>query len=228
MFDRLHELYEKGLGYGVGIEPLIRQEVTDILSPEQLNDFLQSTRKYENHLSYSHVTSQFITRLIQTSYDSDNNGFFFDTSSLKDLVNFGLCLNGSEDRVLNLYVDGDLGNGCFSHVYHSNISIDGSVGDEAGFKAENSTIRVSGDGGIRHGWGAVNSYLEINCVSNALANYAERSTFVVNSVGNIPGKLASGCTFKTANKETYEKLKKLIPSENSVYFIHQDGSEEKK
>ncbi|MBI4453658.1 hypothetical protein HY636_03365 [Candidatus Woesearchaeota archaeon] len=100
-------------------------DMTGVLTPEDINEFLLTTKRFREYNEYSERTGEFITKLIQNSYDAGNNNFGLNTKKLKTSIGgLGRNLQGYPERILSLQIDGD-------------------VGDECGFRAAYCTFKTS-------------------------------------------------------------------------------------
>jgi len=247
LFEGLEEVlkqYEDVLDNNLNLD-----EVKAILTPEQINTFLQATIPYEAHKNYAENTGYFITKLIQNSYDAGNNGFKLNTNTLPTAINYiGLKLEGKKDKPLELLVEGDVGYLCGYAAKYSTISIAGDAGNWCGAEAKHSKINIAGDAGNWCGDGAKYStisiagnagnwcgdgakYSTISIAGNAgdcCGEWADYSTIsIAGDVGGGCGRDAKCSVFKTPNRKTLKKLKQWVAKGegNKLYFINPDGSE---
>ena len=184
--------------------------IDDILAPSDINAFLQVTIKYEQHQNYDWRTGKFISQLIQISYDAGNNGFVLNTQKVK-LGYLGDKIQGTEERKIELKIEGDAGNYCGSNSKDSTITIEGNVRDNCGFDSKNSTIIIRGNAGNWCGW------------------YSNNSTITIEgNVENWCGESSNNSTFKVKNKELYERLKTELDfkKRNTLFLIRPNGKEE--
>ncbi|MFH1637494.1 MAG: hypothetical protein ABIB71_03655 [Candidatus Woesearchaeota archaeon] len=133
--------------------------VNSVLTPEQINSFLQATIKYEGHKKYSQNTGFFITRLIQNSHNAGNNKFTLHTKALsKEINGIGYELKGRGNNVLEIIVDGDAGHSCGYEAENINrIYISGNAQNWCGLRAKNiKRLCIVGNVGRSYGEKAKN------------------------------------------------------------------------
>ncbi|MFH1638127.1 MAG: hypothetical protein ABIB71_06900 [Candidatus Woesearchaeota archaeon] len=223
-FEELIKEYEKAFASKVTTWNYILDEhnissikTKAILSPEQIQNFLQATRKYEEHKRYSPNTGLFITRLIQNSHDAGDNLFKLETRTLSKRIHFlGYNLQGKGNNLLEIIVDGNAGDSCGLRAKNlRKLYIQGDVGDDCSKCATNiDGIFIAGYCGEWCGYGAENI-----------------REFYLNGNVNVfgCGSKTKNSTFKTPNQETLQLLKKNVPTDkgNKIYFI-KENSEEKR
>ncbi|MBI4453652.1 hypothetical protein HY636_03335 [Candidatus Woesearchaeota archaeon] len=190
--------------------------IEDVLTVEDINAFLQLTVGFEDYeKDYSRGTSRFINRLIQNSYNAGYNNFVLNTIVLsKKLDHFGENFCGLPYRMISVQIDGDIGVNCGMNAFCSSFTINGNANSCCGYKIYNSIITVKGDVGNWFGFGAKYSSFTINEGVNT-DNYTDDTI---------------GCTFKTQNPKTLDKLLEYFQKNKShkFYLIHPDGTEELK
>ena len=122
-------------------------EITDILTPADINTFLQLTIQHEQHKKYCVRTGRVILKLIQNSYDAGHNNFTFDTTALKEIDDFGSDLEGTEERPIEITITGNTGDWCGCLSKHLTYKITGNTGEGCGRESKNSTFEISGNTG---------------------------------------------------------------------------------
>ncbi|MFH1637495.1 MAG: hypothetical protein ABIB71_03660 [Candidatus Woesearchaeota archaeon] len=214
-FEELVKKYERILAISTYYVSGVLDEIDSILQPEQIDSFLQSTIRYDEHKNYSENTGLFITRLIQNSHNAGNNRFMLNTKALsKDINYIGGELKGREKNLLEIIVGGDCGEAC--GIWAKNIRkirIARNAGKKCGFGANNlKELYIGGNAGEFCGSGALNI----------------RQIYIGGKAQSICGDTARNSTFKTPNEETLRLLKKNVPKGqgNKIYFIHPDNHEE--
>lgn len=185
------------------------QNQSDILTPAEINLFLQATIGFEERKKYSELTGIFITRLIQNSYNAGHNNFKLNTKNRKGLHYFGSFLEGKEGNPLTIYGEGDVGHLCFNSAEHIIFSIKGNVGQQCGHYATNSIFSIRGDVRFELGYSAT------HCTFLIEGNLGDRGSW-----------MAKKSTFKTPNEKTLEKLRRDVPINNTIIYVRQDGTEE--
>jgi len=144
-FEELEELYKRELDFkaeGHSSRPIL----TQILTPEQVNTFLQTTVKYEKHKNYTDSTGLFISRLIQNSYDHGYNSFTLDTTALKEIDTIGY-IKGTPRNPIEITIIGNTGNVCGYRTKYITFNITGNIGHNCGFESRNSTFNITGNVG---------------------------------------------------------------------------------
>ena len=130
-------------------------KITTILTPAEINSFLQTTQQYADH-RYYHRTGLVISSLINNSYSSGYNGFSINTT--EDLPRINFVMNniiGKETNPLLISVQGNIGYYVGYRTQYSAFTFNGSVG-ECGDEAQNSTFLFNGEAGLCSGRGAKN------------------------------------------------------------------------
>ena len=126
-----------------------------VLTPAEINSFLQSTKMYEDHGNYSRKTGRIISLLIQNSYNKGYNDFYLNTKALSNISNLGACVIGTEDNPLSVAVQGDIESNLGHGAQYSNFNLSGTVGDLCGSKARYSSFSLDRSVGERCGKGAI-------------------------------------------------------------------------
>ncbi|MFH1637493.1 MAG: hypothetical protein ABIB71_03650 [Candidatus Woesearchaeota archaeon] len=250
-FEDLMKQYETFLVWEVYLK-----EVKDILTPEQINSFLQATIRYDDYKHYRCNTGHFITRLIQNSHNAGNNKFILNTKALSKKIDcIAHSLKGKKDMLLEIIVDGNLGDYCGLRAENiEKIYICGNVGRRCGENVQNiGKLYISGDAGnycCERAKSIKELYIGGNA-GNACGYKAENigKIYIGRDAGancawdaknigklHIAGNVGSDCgfgaensTFKTPNKETLRLLKKNVPigEGNKIYSIQPNGKEKR-
>ncbi|MFH1638133.1 MAG: hypothetical protein ABIB71_06930 [Candidatus Woesearchaeota archaeon] len=227
-FEELMKAYEevisiKNLGKTQTNEKIVI-ELPYILTPKEINTFLQSTVRYEDYENYGWNTGFFLTSLIQNSYNHGNTKFLLNTKTLsKEINSIGNSLKGKKNKIIELSIRGDVGDCCGSNAEHINLSVEGNAGDCCGSSATNSILNISGD--VGWGCGAYNAQHSTFTIlgmaaTNDLAVFTGRS-------GGLHGNFAEKCIFKTSNKKTLQLLIYDVTRGNEIYLIKPNGKEKK-
>lgn len=135
-FGNLLERYEKFLNLSGKYYNVIHRGagwISEELTPDEINQFLQTTVAYENHENYVDRTGIFISRVICDSSNAGNNDFILNTQGLKR-INYLCCISSSENDPLKVYITGDIGNECCVGADGSIFTIDGDFGDLFAFE----------------------------------------------------------------------------------------------
>jgi len=119
------------------------KDVTGVLTPGEVNVFLQSTVLYEGHKFYKLDTGIFISRLVQNSYNAGYNDFHFDVSAIGGPEHLCSFLIGEEP--IRITVEGDVGYGFGGDSKKIVVNITGDGGNYCGYKTEDSTFSIEGN-----------------------------------------------------------------------------------
>jgi len=222
-FCTLNNQYAQILDEG-SVGELWCKTISDILTPTQINVFLQHTTLYENNQHYSGITGYFISQLIQNSYNDGYNNFSLNTSELQDISFLGHRIEGTPKKTIELTVIGQTGRGSGWGAKYAAINLIGNTGHTCGKNSENSVFYITGDTERECGKFSINSTFHISGnTGHDTGGGSERSTFnIAGNTGNLCGQNSicskytiggySGrffgdhtkkSTYKTPNKETY-------------------------
>ncbi len=187
--------------------------ITEILTPFQINAFLQLTLFHKTRRWYGVTVGTFINKLIRNSYTKGHNDFYLNVTA--PFNSLGLEWKGHESR-LSILVLGDINDHCGDRGRDLDIKIDGNARHWLGYGSINSSFQVQGK---------VGSYC---------AFLAHGSTFTFYSdVLQRCGERSKLCTFKATKESSLHRLLDIIPSQiegrpsgNRVIFIHADSREE--
>ena len=147
VFQGLMERYERILEMKYAERKNQLDKITDILTPAEINTFLQMTIRHEQHEEYCLTTREIISELIQKSYDAGHNDFMLDTTALKEIYYIGSNLEGTEERPIEITITGNTGDWCGCLSKHLTYKITGNTGGECGYGSKNSTFEISGNTG---------------------------------------------------------------------------------
>lgn len=172
----------------------IRNPSTDILSPAEINLFLQETIPFEESEDYE-ATGIFVTRLIQSSYNAGHNDFKLTTTNLKKLNRVGAFLEGKEGNPLILSIDGDVGEKCCLEARNVNFTIYGNLEAEFAEQSVQSSFTIHGDAENDLCSSSQYTSLEIFGYAGVCGMFAEHSTFKIH--GNASMATASGAKWST-------------------------------
>jgi len=187
------------------------RDITEILTPDEINSFLQATQQHESHRNYSWNTGSMVSRLIQNSYNKGYNNFLLNLKNdyFYTHDNIGIHLLGTEATPLFLTIQGDVEHWCGEDAKYSSFTLSGDVGDCCGDGAQYSSYVVKGN------------------AKNCCGLNARNSTFTFNgTVGNLFGDGAIYCTFKTPLWGNIEKIKEVIDTKNGNIIIYIDQGKE--
>ena len=123
----------------------LEQETNNILSPVEINSFLQATRQYGDHKDYSWKTGFFLSHLILNSYRVGYNHFTLQTESLPLISGIGENIGGVKANPLSIFVQGNTGFFYGRHARYASFSCNGAVGEWSGSAAYHSNFRLDGE-----------------------------------------------------------------------------------
>jgi hypothetical protein len=124
---------------------------TLILTPNEIDAFLQETIYHQKRENFCSKTSRFLSGLIQNSYDFGNNGFNLNFTELNYFNDVGRDLCGKKDEPIELDINGNIGNATGSCSKYLTINVNGNVGHTFGFDSTNMTSAINGDVGLNFG-----------------------------------------------------------------------------
>ena len=116
-----------------------------VLSPSQIEMFLQKTSKFHQHKNYSKHTGSFLSSLIQNSYNEGHNDFYFNLHNQPLISRLGRNICARDNNPLNLYVDGNLGNSVMTDSKYIDVVIKGNVGEFFSSSSENNNVWIKGN-----------------------------------------------------------------------------------
>jgi hypothetical protein len=123
----------------------VRFAKTDlILTQGEINTLLNLTSQYNEYNRYSQNTGFLTSLLIQNSYDSGNNDFFFILPDETEITYFGTYLKADTNRPLKLNLKGKLGEEFGYHSKNLVVAVDGDVGPYFGSYAKNLDATING------------------------------------------------------------------------------------
>ena len=170
--------------------------ISEVLTPDEINVFLQTTIRYEDNEKYNESIHMFISILINNSYNAGYNNFRLNTENLKRKINeLGEKLEGHSNRIIHISIKGDVGTFCGSETKYASFVITGKVESFLSYAAENSSFTLNGE--------------FIDKCPFKLEYFATSCDFKTPNKKTL--ELLSGVPWNSSNK---------------VYFIHPDGTEE--
>ncbi len=137
-FEKLLESTSKVVDVKEREKRIIGNIASVLLSPAEIDDFLNISRKFQVHDSYNTLIGYFITSLIQNSYDGGNNGFNLTTRGYREINYIGINLLAGEDNPARIVINGNAGNSCFLGASYVEVRVEGAVGDFFGYGAYSS------------------------------------------------------------------------------------------
>ncbi len=230
--DKFGELLEKYREFSKGT--LEFAKITEVLTPEDLNLFLQMIPFVSGESIEDRDTSNFFTsKLLNNSYNAGHNNFVLDFTN-QGLSGCGHRLFASKENPLKLMVYGHtIASGQNAENVH--FEFNGNDTGWCGYQSVDSKYRIMGNVGYLLGGYSTNCYFLVKGNSgNNCFGFSEGSTLVLEgAVGDNCGTSSKSSTFKTTREENLPKLldsvvKKIEerPSGNKIIFVNKDGSEE--
>lgn len=132
-----------------------------VLSPAEINEFLQGAVCLETHRNYELNMGPFISRLIEKSFEAGNDAFCLDTVNILKLAGLGYNLKGTEDKRISLTIKGDAGKEfCDSSSYVSAMA--DSIGGRSFGLSKHASVKA---GQIGENFGTCAEYLEAEAES---------------------------------------------------------------
>jgi len=236
VLTEVYERYVKILDENISIACVPAETLTDILTPEQINAFLQTTIIHENHQIYSGTTGLFISKLIQNSYDHGHNGFTLNTTALKEIHFIGYRVEGTPKKNIEVTMIGTMGDFCGYESGNSTFNIQGNTGKRCGSGSKKSVFNLKGSTGDYCGEQSQSIYNIDGNTGTFCGSQAEGATFTIHGIpGDYCGDRSVHSTYKTKNKEALRKMLRDVkisvrdePTGDKIIFIHPDGTEEVK
>jgi len=140
--QNIHDRTLRKYGDAENYFSLLRPIVTEVLTPSQINKFLQYTIKHDSSNMYNGV---FVTLLIQNSYNNNHNNFFLDSKALTYVLQgIGYKLKGKKQDRINLTINGDVGCGCGEEARELNLFAV-NAGAFCGEEAVSSRFTITGN-----------------------------------------------------------------------------------
>ena len=230
-FSQLMENYRKFLGdeghdeFSKKFKPA---GVKIVLTPLQVNSFLQSTVIYEDHERYNNITGLFISSCILKSYNAGNTKFMLDTRNLPEINNIGNLLRAEKGRRITIDVFGDVGIFLGIDSAYVTYSVHGNVAVFGAYNAHYQRYTVYGDVDERFGLEAVFSSFDLKgeTGSNSFSKAAHSRITVYKNVKNDFGRESSDCVYRTPDKSVLQRLLAVVPERNDVVFIDENGRQQ--
>lgn len=146
-FEDLLKKFDDCINYDLGSDLYLMEcPLEDVLTPEEINQFLQMTIIYENARDYERASGQFITKLIQNSYDEGFNNFELNVNNSMEML--GYRLQGDSSNLMRMKIFGNLNRGyCLSSTNYLVCTIYGDVGERSANSCKNSVFNVFGNTG---------------------------------------------------------------------------------
>ena len=140
----------------------LRKRVTEVLTPGQINAFLQlinltyeeGNLEHDEWYGQKHPVKQesldrlaglMTSVLIQNSYNAGYNDFCLMTANMKQADWLGVCLRGKPERKIQLRIIGDVDRDLGMHGSDVQFSVSGNVNYHLGLKAEWCEFIIEGE-----------------------------------------------------------------------------------
>ncbi len=241
------EFLDKKINYDKTEE--IVQSDTIILTPKEIDDFLQDTNYFKDHENYRKKTGIFISQLIQTSYNAGNNNFNLNTENLNKIDELCVDIKGEKEKPIKINIKGDSGEflgltstyciyniegnmvgGCGLESENNIFHIKGTIGYGLGAASENCTFHIFGEPDHGTGDSALNCIFNIHGDAGDFCGVrARKSNFNIRGkVGNSCGNYAENSTFSTFDTDSYKKFQQYVSENNTIFLKDKKGNTQKK
>lgn len=163
ILDGVMRKYEEVLEkeYNTGELDDYLKSITDILTPHQINSFLQATISKEQHENYQENTGHFISRLIQNSYNAGHNDFTLNTTNLKPIHLIGFKLKGKSRNKIRITTRGNAGDQWGQQSENCEYNIQGNT-EQIAALSRNCECNIQGNIIEPCGWGSQHSTYKTN------------------------------------------------------------------
>ena len=194
------------------------ESIDQILTPEKINAFLQTTKIFENDKNYQSYTGKFISKLIQNSYNAGNNNFKLNTKNLKEIHSLGYGLQGIKEKQIKITIEGNTGNWCGEESKHTTFNIKGNTGNWCGWRSKHTTFNIEGNTRNYCGGYSYNSTFNIKeNTGDSCGHFSNNTTYnIKGNTGNKCGEFSNNTTYITHKPELYQKLLKQLPTTNKA------------
>ena len=204
-------------------EATIIQESPEILTPNEINIFVQAAISYEHIPWYESHLGHFVTRLIQNSYGANHNDFILKMNLSKPINYLGESawmaqkeksprIQGTADNPLKITVLGDVENVFGKGSEYAHYTLYGRAGIYCASFIDHCRFSL------------------FESVEENLATGAKNSEFFLD--GKIVPTLfqdkekPENCIFRTPKKDTLQSLLSTMPEGNRIIYVKADGTEE--
>lgn len=228
--DDLPCLHSSLMAETSSIEEMIQYFKDDIkevvLSPAEINAFLQKTIFYEDEGWYTGLTGIFVSVLMQQSYEAGHNKFHLNVELFPQLDNLAVLVQGTKKKPIEISMTGNIGEHFGQGAAYARLQAtkNGKIGF-VGCRTQKSTLTLYGDVSDV-GFHSYDSNFIIHGnvkegLFGPLFSGAQKSTCSIDGSfeGNKTKLVAQNCTFTTPYKKTYALLKKHVPKGNKVILL---------
>lgn len=175
----------------------------DILTPAEINAFLQLSIMYEDHPDQDLCLGNFLGKLIRRSYLAGFNDFFLQCES-SNLVHYLDQLKGCEKNPIRIAVYGDLGSGNFDLSRQVDTVLYGNCESAPGREAEDCTFYIKE---------------EVLGRLPGMVFWPFQGTLWWDDKAE-----RTHCTFKTNNPNLAAAMQNTVPPGNRIIFVKNDGT----
>ncbi|MBW3015908.1 hypothetical protein KY330_05795 [Candidatus Woesearchaeota archaeon] len=167
-------------------------------------------------------SAEYISALINTSYEAGNNGFCLTCSGEGHV---GIFLQGKSRRRLKLKIEGDVGIGFGMHTKYCDFIVNGDAGNCLGWYSKRCKFILNGDAGEGFGNFSEHSCFKANEVYLILGRASRNCTYEIDSLeldyfgGVNQFVMPHGCVFKVRDNESFEFLHEHYDGMNEVVKI---------
>jgi hypothetical protein len=176
------------------------------LNAVEIEEFTQRTRQDND------AYSMFLNAILQASYNAGHNNF--NIHEKQPHYTTAHDLQGTPERPFELIIHGNTGDGCIRRNHYLIATIYGNSGHRFAWQNKHSTIHLQGNAGDASVW--ANEHTNILIGGNAGTEFGldtTDSTITIHgsitTSGNIVRGLSRTPNYRTTNKETYDRLRKL-------------------
>jgi len=156
-FERALDQKEK---FSDRVVNFIWKEVLTQLTPEEIDRFLQYTLRYEDHFMHGLRAGEFVSKLVQNSYEAGHSRFTFDTQGIERISHIGYRLQATEENPITLTVHGNVGNKFCQHSEYIKGTVHGDAYVMFGENSRNGTFILHGNAQANAAYGSVSSHYE--------------------------------------------------------------------
>ncbi len=172
-------------------------DIVDVLTPEQINRFLQMTVQCERYEQYAELTGSFVSRLLQNSYNAGHNNFTLDTRKICPIFGLGSFVYGTPERPLILNITGNLFEEGCTAIGDARVSISGDVLQGSINSPIGSKIHIKGEAGHEVARLSQDCTFDIECrVNHNFGRDCQKTIFTFhNDVGWHCGVSSTDCQY---------------------------------
>jgi hypothetical protein len=184
----------------------------DVLTPNEINEFLPLTALYSDYDSYKTYSADFLNRLIHNSYENGNNDFYLNFENLDPIMCIFKKVKARRTNPLRATIKGDVGIWLGIDAQNLEIFVKGNVGDELGWDSRNIKITIEGDVGSVFGYASNNLTASIrgDC-GCGLGDYAKNAAIYVD--GNVdvePSEKLAECAIIGEDARNHHVYKRMM------------------